>query len=171
EVVYDGAQVLNGVDFDVEDGEIVALLGTNGAGKSTLLRAIAGIQEASSGAVFYDGVDITHAPPHLNAAGGVVLVPGGRAIFPSLTVEENLRTAARLYADDASYIRHRTEDVFTLFSVLRERLAQTAGSLSGGEQQMLSLGQALLMKPRLLMIDELSLGLAPQVVEQLLNAL
>ncbi|HEY8740745.1 MAG TPA: MFS transporter [Candidatus Dormibacteraeota bacterium] len=169
EVVYDGAKVLNGVDFDVEEGEIVALLGTNGAGKSTLLRAICGLQPSSSGAVFYDGVDITHTPPHENAAAGVVMVPGGRAIFPTLTVEENLRAAARLSRDaDAA---GRRETVFELFPVLRDKLGQQAGNLSGGEQQMVSLGQALLMRPRLLMIDELSLGLAPQVVDQLLEAL
>jgi len=169
EVVYDGAQVLNGVDFDVEEGEIVALLGTNGAGKSTLLRAICGLQESSSGAVFYDGVDITHSPPHANAADGIVMVPGGRAIFPTLTVEENLQTAARMNGDDGA--RARRDTVFELFPVLRDKLGQQAGNLSGGEQQMVSLGQALLMRPRLLMIDELSLGLAPQVVEQLLDAL
>ncbi|GAC1328634.1 MAG: hypothetical protein NVSMB17_04280 [Candidatus Dormibacteria bacterium] len=164
EVVYDGAKVLNGVDFDVEEGEIVALLGTNGAGKSTLLRAICGLQESSSGAVFYAGRDITHVPPHLNAAAGIVMVPGGRAIFPTLTVEENLRTAERAGAG-------QREEVFQLFPVLRDKLGQQAGNLSGGEQQMVSLGQALLMRPRLLMIDELSLGLAPQVVDQLLTAL
>ncbi|MFN2462423.1 MAG: MFS transporter, partial [Candidatus Dormibacteria bacterium] len=168
EVVYDGAKVLNGVDFDVEEGEIVALLGTNGAGKSTLLRAICGLQESSSGAIFYDGRDITHTPPHLNAASGVVMVPGGRAIFPTLTVEENLRTAAGLGGEGAEA---RRDTVFELFPVLREKLGHQAGNLSGGEQQMVSLAQAFLMRPRLLMIDELSLGLAPQVVDQLLEAL
>src|SRR5205085_8547313 len=93
DVTYDGAQVLFGVDFDVEEGELVALLGTNGAGKSTLLRAIAGIQEASNGAVFLDGDDVTHKPAHVNARGGIVFLPGGRAVFPTLTVEENLSAA------------------------------------------------------------------------------
>jgi len=169
DVTYDGAQVLFNVDFDVEEGELVALLGTNGAGKSTLLRAIAGIQEASNGAIFLDGVDITHKPTHQNARGGIVFMPGGKAVFPSLTVAENLRTAAWMYRQDEGYVGTRTQEVLDFFPILRERLDQPAGTMSGGEQQMLALGQAFLMKPRLLMIDELSLGLAPAVVERLLD--
>jgi branched-chain amino acid transport system ATP-binding protein len=167
EVTYDGAQVLFGVDLDVEEGEIVALLGTNGAGKSTVLRAVSGVQEASGGAIFFDGNDITHSPPHRNARGGVVLVPGGRAIFPSLTVTENLGTALANAGDEEDGAP-TIESVLSLFPALRDRLDTVAGNLSGGEQQMVALSQALLMRPRLLMIDELSLGLAPQVVEQLL---
>ena len=169
DVTYGGTQVLFNVDFDVDEGELVALLGTNGAGKSTLLRAIAGIQEASNGAIFLDGQDITHRPPHENAAGGVVFMPGGRAIFPSLTVEENLRSAVWMYRKDDEYVKRRTEEILEFFPILRERLKQEAGTMSGGEQQMLALGQAFLMRPRLLMIDELSLGLAPAIVEQLLD--
>ncbi len=169
DVVYDGAQVLFNVDFDVAEGEIIALLGTNGAGKSTLLRAIAGIQQASHGAVYLDGEDITHAPPHVNARKGVVMVPGGRAIFPTLTVEENLRAAAWLYREDEAYVAERVEEVLGYFPRLRERYHTHAGDMSGGEQQMLALSQAFLMKPRLLMIDELSLGLAPAVVDMLLD--
>ncbi len=171
DVAYDGVQVLFGLDFDVEDGEIVALLGTNGAGKSTLLRAIGGVQEASGGAIFLDGADITHVPPHEIAQRGVVMVPGGHAIFPTLTVDENLRTAGWMYREDEDWVRARTEEVLDMFPVLRERLQQQAGNLSGGEQQMIALGQAFLMRPRLLMIDELSLGLAPSIVEQLLQTL
>ncbi len=171
DVTYDSVQVLFSVDFDVEEGEIVAVMGTNGAGKSTLLRAIAGIQEASNGAIFLDGHDITHVPPHENAANGIVMVPGGHAVFPTLTVEENLRTAAWMYRSEESYVKERTEQVLDFFPILRERLHQPAGNLSGGEQQMVALGQAFLMRPRLLMIDELSLGLAPQIVEQLLDTL
>jgi ABC-type branched-subunit amino acid transport system ATPase component/MFS family permease len=171
DVDYDGVQVLFNVDFDVDEGEVVALLGTNGAGKSTLLRAIAGIQEPSNGAIFLDGIDITHAPPFENAARGVVMMPGGSATFPTLTVEENLHTAAWLHREDAEFVRARTNEVLELFPILRERLQMQAGNLSGGEQQMVGLGQALLMKPRLLMIDELSLGLAPSVVQQLLDVL
>ena len=171
DVTYDGAQVLFGVDLDVEEGELVALLGTNGAGKSTLLRAIAGIQEASNGAVFLDGDDITHMPPHQIAERGVVMMPGGQATFPTLTVEQNLKTAAWLYRSDGAYVKRRMEEVLALFPRLQERWNALAGNLSGGEQQMVALGQALLMKPRLLMIDELSLGLSPQVVEELLEAL
>jgi branched-chain amino acid transport system ATP-binding protein len=170
DVVHDGARVLFGVDLDVHDGEILALLGTNGAGKSTLLRAIAGVQEASSGAILLDGVDITHSPPHLSVERGVALVPGGRAIFPRLTVAENIRVAAENVHDDDERAS-RIEAVLTLFPVLRTRMGQLAGNLSGGEQQMLALSQAFLLKPRLLLVDELSLGLAPMVVEQLLDVL
>lgn len=171
DVEYDGVQVLFNVDFDVEEGEIIALLGTNGAGKSTLLRAIAGIQQASNGAIFLDGKDITHSPPHENAGRGVVMMPGGNAVFPTLSVEENLRTAAWMYRAEDEYVAERMAEVFDFFPVLQERRDQPAGNLSGGEQQMVGLAQALLMRPRLLMIDELSLGLAPKVVEQLLDTL
>jgi branched-chain amino acid transport system ATP-binding protein len=171
DVVYDGAQVLFGVDFDVSDGELVALLGTNGAGKSTLLRAIAGIQQASNGAVFLDGDDITHLPPHLVAARGVVMMPGGQAVFPTLTVEQNLTTAGWMYRSDPAYLRQKLDEVLARFPQLKTRWTTQAGNLSGGEQQMVALGQALLMKPRLLMVDELSLGLAPHVVQMLLDAL
>ena len=170
DVVYDGAQVLFGVDFDVTEGEIVALLGTNGSGKSTLLRAISGLQEASNGAIVLDGVDVTHSPAHINASRGVVMVPGGRAIFPTLSVAENLKAAERLAGTDAAGLAARKDEINALFPVLQARRNQKAGDLSGGEQQMLSLGQAFLLNPRLLMIDELSLGLAPQVVESLLEA-
>jgi ABC-type branched-subunit amino acid transport system ATPase component/predicted MFS family arabinose efflux permease len=171
DVTYDGAQVLFNVDFDVEEGELVALLGTNGAGKSTLLRAVAGIQEASNGAIFLDGDDITHVPPNEVAQRGVVFMPGGQAVFPTLSVEDNLRTAAWLQRKDADWVKRRIEEVLQLFPRLRERWSTLAGDMSGGEQQMLALGQALLMRPRLLMIDELSLGLAPRIVEQLLDAI
>jgi branched-chain amino acid transport system ATP-binding protein len=171
DVAYDGVQVLFNVDFDVEEGEIIALLGTNGAGKSTLLKAIAGVREAANGAIFLDGRDITHMPPYENAANGVVLMPGGQATFPTLSVEDNLRSAAWMYREDDAYVAARTEQVLEFFPVLRERLQQPAGNLSGGEQQMVGLGQAFLMRPRLLMIDELSLGLAPSVVAKLLDIL
>jgi branched-chain amino acid transport system ATP-binding protein len=169
DVEYDGVQVLFNVDFDMDEGEIVALLGTNGAGKSTLLRAIAGIQEASNGAIFLDDLDITHVPPHENARRGVVMMPGGQATFPALTVADNLRAAVWMNRDDDEFVAARMDEVLGFFPVLRERFDQVAGNLSGGEQQMVGLGQAFLMKPRLLMIDELSLGLAPVVVEQLLQ--
>jgi branched-chain amino acid transport system ATP-binding protein len=169
DVTYDGTQVLFNVDFDVAEGELVALLGTNGAGKSTLLRAICGIQQASNGAVFLDGEDVTHKPPYENARDGIVFVPGGRAIFPTLSVAENLRAASWLYRQEPEYVERRIEEVLDFFPVLRERLEVEAGNMSGGEQQMLALGQAFLMRPRLLMIDELSLGLAPAVVERLLD--
>ena len=169
DVAYSGSTVLFGVDLDVEDGELIALVGTNGAGKSTLLRAVAGVQQASNGAIFLDGVDITHRPPEENARDGVVFVPGGRAVFPSLTVTENLRTAGFLLRDEPGATASAIEEVYGLFPILRDRAEEVAGNLSGGEQQMLAIGQAFLMRPRLLMIDELSLGLAPAVVERLLE--
>jgi branched-chain amino acid transport system ATP-binding protein len=171
EVAYGGVQVLHRVDLDVQAGEIVALVGTNGAGKSTLLRAIAGISEASGGAIVFDGRDITHLPPHAIATTGVVSMPGGAAVFPALTVAENLRSAAWTLRGDEATAAARTEEVLELFPILRERLDAQAGTLSGGEQQMVGLAQALLMGPRLLLVDELSLGLAPAVVEQLLGVL
>jgi branched-chain amino acid transport system ATP-binding protein len=171
QVSYGGVQVLFGVDLDVQQGEVVALVGTNGAGKSTLLRALAGTSEPSGGAIFFDDRDTTHLPPHDIAALGIVSMPGGAAVFPSLSVRENLRAAAWTLREDEATAAARTEEVLELFPVLRERIDAAAGSLSGGEQQMVGLSQALLMGPRLLLVDELSLGLAPSIVEQLLGVL
>lgn len=167
-VFYGTVQVLFDVDFEVDEGEIVALLGTNGAGKSTLLKAICGVVEADRGAVIFDGRDVTHAPPNEIAALGVGLVPGGHRVFPSLTAAENLRVAGWLQRKNAEELGARTAQVLDQFPILRTRLEEPAGNLSGGEQQMLALGMAFLGRPRLLLIDELSLGLAPAVVAQLL---
>jgi ABC-type branched-subunit amino acid transport system ATPase component/MFS family permease len=164
-VFYDGSQVLFGVDFEVNEGEIVALLGTNGAGKSTLLRAISGTHEASDGAIVLDGRDITHMPPHEIAARGVVHMPGGRGVFPGLTVEENLRLGTWLAGSEKE--QELLEEAYSTFPVLRERRGQAARLLSGGEQQMLSLAQAFMARPKLLMIDELTLGLSPAAVAEL----
>jgi branched-chain amino acid transport system ATP-binding protein len=169
DVAYGGTQVLFGVNFEVDEGEIVALLGTNGAGKTTLLKTISGLVDASAGAIIFDGRDGTYATPNEIAARGIVQVPGGKGAFPSLTVEENLRLAGWLYQREPDYVKQATERVLEFFPVLRERWDQPAGNLSGGEQQMLTLGQAFIARPRLLMIDELSLGLAPIIVEQLLE--
>jgi ABC-type branched-subunit amino acid transport system ATPase component/MFS family permease len=168
DVSYDTVQVLFNVSFEVDEGEIIALLGTNGAGKSTLLRAICGLTEASSGAVIFDGADLTYAPPNEVVAKGIVQVPGGKGIFPGLTVAENLRVGGWIYRRDPHYVKAATDQVLEYFPVLRQRWDQPAGNLSGGEQQMLTLGMAFIAKPKLLMIDELSLGLAPIIVEQLL---
>jgi ABC-type branched-subunit amino acid transport system ATPase component len=168
DVEYDGVQVLFGVDFDVERGETIALLGTNGAGKSTLLRAISGTQEASGGAVVFDGRDITHMPPHEVAQRGVIHMPGGRGVFPGLSVKDNLLLGAWMIDDDHEK-KVRLAEVYEIFPVLKTRADTLAGSLSGGEQQQLSLAQAFLGNPRLLMIDELSLGLSPAVVAELLD--
>ena len=158
------------MDFDVDEGEIVALLGTNGAGKSTLLRAISGLAEPTNGAIIFDGRDTTHTPPDEIAARGIATVPGGQGTFPSLTVAEHLRLAGwtrrhlpgHTRADDRrAALEH--------FPALAERLDSAAGDLSGGQQQMLTLAMAFVAQPRLLLLDELSLGLAPTVVSQLLD--
>ena len=169
DVSYGDVQVLFGVDFEVDEGEVVALLGTNGAGKSTLLKSISGVVEAHRGAVIFDGREVTHAPPNEVAARGITQVPGGAGVFPSLSVGENLRVAGWMTRRDASGSSASVDKVLELFPVLGRRLDEPAANLSGGQQQMLALGMAFLSRPRLLMIDELSLGLAPVVVEQLLE--
>jgi branched-chain amino acid transport system ATP-binding protein len=169
DVAYDQTQVLFGVDLEVADGEIVALLGTNGAGKSTLLKAISGLVPPQNGSVIFDGKEISDFDPGQIAHLGIAQVPGGRGIFPSLTVAENLRAAGWLYRKDKAYLEDATARVLEYFPILETRSATPAGSLSGGEQQMLSLAQAFIAKPRLLMIDELSLGLAPTIVDRLLD--
>jgi ABC-type branched-subunit amino acid transport system ATPase component/MFS family permease len=169
DVSYDGVQVLFGVDLEVDEGETVALLGTNGAGKSTLLRAINGLVESKHGAIVFDGRDMTYTPPHEVVARGVVTVPGGQGVFPGLTVRENLRLAGWLHRGRRAEQDAAVRRVLQVFPILAERLDERAGNLSGGQQQMLTLGMAFVHRPRLLMIDELSLGLAPTVVEQLLE--
>ncbi len=168
-VHYDSVQVLFGVDFEVDQGEVVALLGTNGAGKSTLLKAITGTVEVSGGAIVFDGRDLTHTPANEAAERGVTMVPGGQGVFPGLSVAENLQLAGWLHRREPEHVRAATERVLDIFPILRERIDQEAGNLSGGQQQMLTLGMAFIERPRLLMIDELSLGLAPVIVGQLLE--
>ena len=169
QVFYGPVQILFDVTMDIGEGEVVALLGTNGAGKSTLLKAISGVVEADFGAVIFDGRDITHAPPDEIAAHGVTQMPGGHGTFGSLTVAENLRTACwlRRQRPRRAEVAAAIDQVLDTFPALRDRLAEPAANLSGGQQQMLALAMSLLTQPRLLMIDELSLGLAPVVVEQL----
>jgi ABC-type branched-subunit amino acid transport system ATPase component len=169
DVAYDQTQVLFGVDFEVREGELVALLGTNGAGKSTLLKAISGLVNPIGGSMFFDGEDITFHEPEETAELGIIQMPGGKSVFPSLSVKENLDMAAWMYGKDTAHLKQAYENVHDLFPVLQQRFEQQAGSLSGGEQQMLSLAQAFIAKPKLLMIDELSLGLAPVIVQQLLQ--
>jgi ABC-type branched-subunit amino acid transport system ATPase component/MFS family permease len=170
-VGYDGVEVLGDVSIEVGEGEIVALVGTNGAGKSTLLRAIGGVVEADHGAIVFDGRDITHLPPDEIARLGVAQVPGGEGIFPNLRVEDNLRAAAwqgrRRGERDADMI----DEALVAFPVLAARRGDRAGNLSGGQQQMLALAMATITRPKLFLIDELSLGLSPLVVEQLLGAI
>jgi ABC-type branched-subunit amino acid transport system ATPase component/ABC-type branched-subunit amino acid transport system permease subunit len=167
---YGSMRVLFGVDLTVREGEIVALLGTNGAGKSSLLRSITGLLPAQSGTVRFGGRDVTSEQTENIARSGLTMMPGGRGVFPSLTVAENLRIAAWLQRKDAAAAAAGLAEVHDLFPILAERRHQLAGDMSGGQQQMLSLAMAFLTKPKLLCIDELSLGLAPSIVANLLAA-
>jgi ABC-type branched-subunit amino acid transport system ATPase component len=169
DMAYGSVQILFGVDFEVREHEIVALLGTNGAGKSTLLKGVCGLVRPTAGKVFFKGEDVTKLSADVTARRGISLMPGGKGVFPTLSVAENLRLASWLIRDDKERIESAREEVLDLFPVLAERHNQMAGNLSGGEQQMLALGSALMTRPELLMIDELSLGLAPTIVGQLLE--
>lgn len=169
-VSYDNVRVLFGVDLEIRQGEVVALLGTNGAGKSTVLNAISGLVPTDGGNIWFDGEPIVGESAERIAARGLVQAPGGRGIFPGLTVAENLRLGAFLLRRDADVSKRRLEEVLALFPALPPLLAQKAGSLSGGQRQMLVLAQAMLLRPKLLLIDELSLGLAPVIVQELLVA-
>ncbi|GAC1543082.1 MAG: hypothetical protein NVS3B12_31450 [Acidimicrobiales bacterium] len=166
---YGAVQILFDVDLGVETAETVALLGTNGAGKSTLLRVIGGLVEPAAGRVWWDGQDITAWSPADRVRAGLATVPGGRGVFGSLTVEENLRVATWLTGSDVDFVDRTTARIFEWFPRLAERRGVRAAMLSGGEQQMLAISQAMLCRPRLLMIDELSLGLAPAIVSLLLD--
>ncbi len=163
-VSYGGIEALKGISFHVEEGQIVTLIGANGAGKSTTLRAISGLAPVKSGTILYDGQAINGLNPQKIVSMGVGMVPEGRHVFPNLTVLENLKIGAYLRRDD---LKHDIEYVYSLFPRLRERSWQMAGTLSGGEQQMLAVGRALMMKPRILMMDEPSLGLAPLVIRDI----
>jgi branched-chain amino acid transport system ATP-binding protein len=169
DVSYGPVQVLFDVNFDVERGEIVALLGTNGAGKSTLLKAISGLLKPGDGKVEFEGKDITGMPANKTAALGILQMPGGKSVFPTLTVEENLRLASWLFRGEKQRVSEELEKVLDMFPRLRERYGQMAGNLSGGEQQMMSLAGVFMNQPSILMIDELSLGLAPTVVGELIE--
>ena len=166
---YGHVQVLFGVDLDVRDGEVLALLGTNGAGKSTVLRVLSGLEQADAGTIHHRGEDITAATAVDRVARGIVQLPGGKAVFPTLTVLENLLAGSWSHIWDRTTLEARIEASLERFPVLGTRLDQRAGTLSGGEQQMLALAKALLLEPDVLCIDELSLGLAPVVVEELLE--
>ena len=164
---YGGIRALKGVSIQVNEGEIVSLIGANGAGKSTTLRAISGLERAQSGKILYNGEDITGKPSKYMVQNGLILVPEGRLIFPDMTVLENLKIGAYLRNDRD--VEADIQRMYALFPRLKERAWQMAGTLSGGEQQMLAVGRALMSKPKLLMMDEPSLGLAPLVVKDIFS--
>jgi branched-chain amino acid transport system ATP-binding protein len=168
ESAYGRVRALKGVFLQVRAGEIVALVGGNGAGKTTLLRCLSGVQPAAAGRVLFEGADITRWAPHRRVAAGIAQVPEGRQVFAPLSVEDNLRLGAwrRGRAEAAQGI----EEVFAMFPVLAEKRAAQAGGLSGGQQQMLAIGRALMSRPRLLLLDEPSMGLAPLLVDRIMQA-
>lgn len=168
EVSYGTIKALHGVSLKVPEKSIVTLIGANGAGKSTTLRAISGLIRAGGGQVKYDGAEITNQSPHAVVSKGLCHVPEGRMVFANLTVEENLRMGAYLRRDKAG-IKEDVDYAFTMFPRLKERISQLAGTLSGGEQQMLAIARALMSKPKCLMLDEPSLGIAPMLVRAIFD--
>ncbi|ABC84021.1 ABC transporter ATP-binding protein [Anaeromyxobacter dehalogenans] len=169
-VHYGAIEALRGLSLEVPDGQVVALIGANGAGKTTTLRAVSRMIRASGGAVRFRGEDVTRLPSHALVARGMAHAPEGRGIFLNLTVRENLELGAYLRRDRAGILRD-AERAYALFPILAERRTQVCGTLSGGEQQMLAVARALMSKPRLMLLDEPSLGLAPQVVEKIFTVL
>jgi branched-chain amino acid transport system ATP-binding protein len=167
----DGVEVLHGIDLTVEAGEFVTLIGANGAGKTTTLRAITGLLTPRSGSIRLDGKDIAGLPTAEIARLGIALAPEGRGIFPGLTVYENLRVAATRWISAGKGFDQDLRKIYGLFPILEERRAQFGWSLSGGQQQMLAIGRALMARPRVMLLDEPSLGLAPQLVEQVFDTL
>ena len=170
QVAYGGIRAVKGIDLTVEQGELVCLIGANGAGKTTTLKAITGLVHAAAGRVMYEGADLAGKRVHEIARRGLALVPEGRGVFAQLTIDENLAMGAYARNDHAA-VQSDMERVFTLFPRLKERHKQTGGTLSGGEQQMLAIGRALMSRPKLLLLDEPSMGLAPLMVEKIFEVI
>ena len=171
ELAYGEVPACRDVSFEVAEGEIVALIGANGAGKSTTLRGVAGAMLPRKGRILFRGNDVTHTPAHQRVRGGIALVPEGRRVFPALTVRENLEMGGFKYRGNRPKLESLLERAMQMFPRLRERAAQPAGTLSGGEQQMLALARALMSEPQLLCMDEPSLGLAPLVVQDIFRSI
>ena len=169
-VAYGGIQAVKGIDLVVGKGELVCLIGANGAGKTTTLKGITGLQPVRAGRVLYEGADITGKPAHELVERGLAMVPEGRGVFGGLTIEENLAMGAYVRHDRAE-VALDVERVFTLFPRLKERRKQTAGTLSGGEQQMLAMGRSIMSRPRMLLLDEPSMGLAPLMVQKVFETI
>jgi len=169
-VRYGGITAVDGITMNIKEHETVALIGANGAGKTTTLHAVSGLLKAAGGSILFDGEDITKLPAEQIVSRGVIQVPEGRQVFAKLTVEENLRLGAYLQKDKAK-IKENYEKAMTLFPILRERRKQAAGTLSGGEQQMLAIGRALMGDPRLMLLDEPSMGLSPLMTQEVFRVL
>ena len=170
ELAYGGIQAVKGIDLAVNQGELVCLIGANGAGKTTTLKGICGLLPVKAGTIRYRGEDVTGQPAFRLVRGGLAMVPEGRGVFGGLTIEENLAMGAYIRTDRAG-IAADIEHVYTLFPRLKERRRQTAGTLSGGEQQMLAMGRAILSRPKLLLLDEPSMGLAPLMVQKVFETI
>ncbi|WP_431510462.1 ABC transporter ATP-binding protein [Variovorax sp. DAIF25] len=170
-VSYGAIEAVKGVSLEVRAGEVVTIIGANGAGKSTLLKSIVGLEPVAQGRVLIDGKDCTQVPPHQRVGLGVALSPEGRGVFPDQTVRENLMLGAYSRRADKAFVENAIEREFTRFPRLKERQHQPAGTLSGGEQQMLAIARALMSDPRLLLLDEPSLGLAPLIIKDIFDAI
>ncbi|MDO8251379.1 MAG: ABC transporter ATP-binding protein [Rhodoferax sp.] len=166
---YKGIEALKGVSLTVTEGEMVAIIGANGAGKSTLLNSMSGVVRAMAGKIMFDGRDVTRLPPHVIARAGLLHVPEGRQVLADMTVQENLMLGALARGSRAAF--YEMDKVVSLFPILAERMAQLAGTLSGGQQQMMAIGRALMGSPRVLLLDEPSLGLSPLMTQQVFEAL
>lgn len=166
-VFYGRIEALKGISFTVNQGEIVTLIGANGAGKTTTMRTVSGVRSVAQGSILFEGQDITKMPPHERVKLGICQAPEGRGIFPGMTVRENLEMGTYVRGGNAAEKASDLEHVFHLFPRLQERITQFGGTLSGGEQQMLAIGRALMSRPRLLLLDEPSMGLAPMLIAQI----